>query len=465
MKLFSYCIFHIHSEHLLIKKSAIILLFIFINMNTVFGQSRFRFPKEDAYSQKISFQLINNVIVLPVEVNNTKLSFILDTGVHKTILFSLSEKDSLGLKNVKKISLQGLGKGKAIDALISQKNELKVGNLKSNNETIYVILNDQFELSGKMGTTIHGIIGFSLFKDVIAKINYNTKKITLYNPKNFQYKKCKKCEEFPLEFYRNKPYIDVAVQLDTVGNEMTPVKMLIDTGGSDALWLFEKSHKNIKTPIRYYNDILGEGLSGTIYGNRSRIPKVKMGPFVITQPTVSFLDTISTMQARKFENRNGSIGSNILKRFKVWIDYPNKKLILRKCASLSGGFEYNMSGLDIVYNGEKLVKELGGTRVNSATEKGLSVENNNNTISFTTSYHYKFKPSYRVSKVLENSPAAKAGLFAGDILLKINGIYVYELSIGQLIRKFQEKDGKKIKMTVNRGGKTLTFQFKLKKRV
>ena len=71
--------------------------------------------------------------MIPVEVNNTKLSFILDTGVDKTILFSLSENDSLGLKNVKKTSLQGLGKGKAIDALISQKNELKVGGLKNSN--------------------------------------------------------------------------------------------------------------------------------------------------------------------------------------------------------------------------------------------------------------------------------------------------------------------------------------------
>jgi len=77
------------------------------------------------------------------------------------------------------------------------------------------------------------------------------KKIILYNPKTFQYKKCKKCEEFPLEFYRNKPYVDAAVQLDTLGNEMTSVKMLLDTGGSDALWLFEESHEKIKTPLRH----------------------------------------------------------------------------------------------------------------------------------------------------------------------------------------------------------------------
>ncbi|MDB2571192.1 aspartyl protease family protein [Polaribacter sp.] len=398
-------------------------------------------------------------------MNNTKLSFILDTGVDKTILFSLSENDSLGLKNVKKISLHGLGKGKAIDALISQKNKLKVGALKSNDETIYVVLKDQFELSGKMGTTIHGIIGYSLLKDVIAKINYKTKKIILYNPKNFQYKKCKKCEEFPVEFYRNKPYVDAAIQLDTIGNEMTSVKMLIDTGGSDALWLFEESHEKIKTPLRHYNDILGEGLSGTIYGNRARIPKVRLGKFEVLQPTVSFLDTISTLQARKFETRNGSIGSNILKRFKVWIDYPNKKLILRKCAALTGGFEYNMSGLDIVYNGEQLVKEMDPEKVISYSGQNSSFENNSNTITFSASYRFKFKPSYRISKVLQNSPAALVGIYPDDILLKINGNSVHDLSIGQLIKKLQTKDSKKIRVTIRRGEDILKFQFKLKKRV
>ena len=393
------------------------------------------------------------------------MSFILDTGVDKTILFSLSENDSLGLKNVKKISLHGLGKGKAIDALISQKNKLKVGALKSNDETIYVVLKDQFELSGKMGTTIHGIIGYSLLKDVIAKINYKTKKIILYNPKNFQYKKCKKCEEFPVEFYRNKPYVDAAIQLDTIGNEMTSVKMLIDTGGSDALWLFEESHEKIKTPLRHYNDILGEGLSGTIYGNRARIPKVRLGKFEVLQPTVSFLDTISTLQARKFETRNGSIGSNILKRFKVWIDYPNKKMILRKCAALTGGFEYNMSGLDIVYNGEQLVKEMDPEKVISYSGQNSSFENNSNTITFSASYRFKFKPSYRISKVLQNSPAALVGIYPDDILLKINGNSVHDLSIGQLIKKLQTKDGKKIRVTIRRGEDILKFQFKLKKRV
>ena len=75
-------------------------------------------------------------------------------------------------------------------------------------------------------------------------------------------------------------------------------------------------------------------MSGTIYGNRSKIPYLSLGKFLIEKPTVSFLDTISTLNARQFKERNGSIGGNILNRFKVWVDYPNKKITLKKNASL-----------------------------------------------------------------------------------------------------------------------------------
>ena len=140
-------------------------------------------------------------------------------------------------------------------------------------------------------------------------------------------------------------------------------------------------------------------------------------------------------------------------------------MILRKCAALTGGFEYNMSGLDIVYNGEQLVKEMDPEKVISYSGQNSSFENNSNTITFSASYRFKFKPSYRISKVLQNSPAALVGIYPDDILLKINGNSVHDLSIGQLIKKLQTKDGKKIRVTIRRGEDILKFQFKLKKRV
>ena len=130
-----------------------------------------------------------------------------------------------------------------------------------------------------MGVTIQGIIGNNLLDDFAVKINYISKKIDFYQSNKNEFKKCKKCSILPIRVIRGKPFIKVKVKLDTIGEVFTDVNLLIDFGGSDALWLFENSTENIKTPINYFNDILGEGFSGTIYGNRSRIPALQLDAF------------------------------------------------------------------------------------------------------------------------------------------------------------------------------------------
>ena len=440
---------------------SLILLLTFFTISTN-SQSGFFFNSANKNKQQVSFRLINNLIVIPLEINGEKLSFILDTGVNKTILFNLSDKDSIGLKNTTKVTLRGLGEGEAVNALLSRKNTFKIKNIVSKNETIYVILKDYFDLSSKMGTTIHGIIGYNLLKDFIIRVNYKSKKLTFYNPKTFKYKKCRKCETLPFTFYRKKPYIDAKISLDTVGNKFVDVKLLVDSGGSDALWLFEGSKEVIKTPKRFFKDILGEGLSGTIFGNRSRVSKFKLGRFEIKKPTVSFLDSVSTHNARKFKERNGSLGSGILKRFKVWIDYPNKKFTFKKNGSFKNDFNYNMSGLDIAYNGEELVKEEALRKVRNPYSQEV---NDRNSVSFITSYSYNFKPSFIIRNVVKNSPADKAGLLKDDVILRINSSPAHELTIGEIISKFQERDKKKIKITIRRKGVKMKFEFRLHKSV
>ena len=344
-----------------------------------------------------------------------------------------------------------------VNALLSKNNEISIKELVNKNESIYVVLKDNFDLSGKMGVTINGILGYNLFKNFIVKINYSSKKMDFYNPKYFKYDKCKKCEVFPIVFYKKKPYIDAEVQLDTIGNKLTKVKLLVDSGGSDALWLFEDSKVNIKTPKRFFNDILGEGLSGAIYGNRSRIPKIKLNSFEMDEPTVSFLDSVSTKNARKFKKRNGSIGAGLLNRFLVWFDYPNKKITLKKNRAFRDEFQYNMSGLVVEYNGKELVREK--------QLHNYSESSNNNSIKFITSFSYKFKPSFKIKEVLKGSPAEKAGLHTNDIIIKINNSIAHDLTLQKINQKFREKNGRKIRMLIKRNGKKIKFNFILRKRI
>lgn len=413
-------------------------------------------------TERIRFKFINNLIVIPLKINGKKLSFILDSGVSKTILFNITQNDSIGLNSVEKVSLRGLGKGEPVEALLSKNNKLSLKNIVSYDETIYVIVRDYFDLSSKMGTTIHGIIGYNLLSNYVVKINYKNRYIDFYDPENYELKRCRKCETFPLNFYRKKPFIDAKVQLDTIGDKLTDVKLLIDSGGSDAIWLFEHTKPEIVTPINHFNDILGEGLSGSIYGNRSRISTFKLGSFIIEQPTVSFLDSISTKNARMYKERNGSIGSNILKRFIVWFNYANNTITFKKNGSFKKGFNYNMSGLDVVYNGKQLVKEEDVRSYSDAYNQSVS---STNSVKFITSFSYKFKPSYRIRNIVANSPADKAGLKVDDIILRLNNKPSHEYQLGEIIQKFQEKDGKRIKITVDRKGEKLKFQFRLEKKV
>lgn len=441
---------------------ALFITFLFSLPNH--AQNGFRFIDTESKKTKVKFRLINNLIVIPLSINGKELSFILDTGVSKTILFNLSSKDSLSIKDVEKASLLGLGRGKPVSSLLSRGNTFQIKDIISKNEPIYVLVKDKFDLSAKMGITINGIIGYRLLKDLLVKIDYNSKYITFYNPKTTRLEYCRKCEVLPIELINNKPYISLQAQLDTVGSQITDIKVLIDSGGSDAAWLFEHTKKNIVTPKRYFRDILGEGLSGTIYGNRSRIPKLKLGKFNIESPTVSFLDSISTSVARKIKGRNGSLGGNILKRFRIWLDYKNGKAVFKKAKSLKGGFNYNMSGLDVVHNGKRLVKikeqskAVGGYNTQSATAA-------ENSITVLTRYRFKFRPSYVINAVIEGSPADLAGLKAGDVILSLNRKPAHTLKLSNINNLFQDSDNKRITISIEREGKKLNFKFRLKKRI
>ena len=409
--------------------------------------------------QSVSFKLSNNLIIFPIEVNGRPLNFILDSGVGATLLFNLYAKDSVMLHNKEKVRLQGLGSEESVEAVLSKGNIFSFGNIKGFNQSLYLILDDSFDLSSKLGITVHGIIGYEIFKDFVVEINYGTKRINFYNPDTYKHQICKKCETFELDFFKLKPYINVGVKLDSVSAKIIPVKLLIDSGGSDAIWLFENSHPDILSPKKFFNDFLGEGLSGAVYGKRSKIEALVIGKFELKNPTVSFPDSASISYALQFEERNGSLGASVLKRFNVTFDYKNKKISLKAGSYFKESFRYNMSGIELVYNGKQLVKEQNYTSIGLADSDKA---NKQNTVILDYNYKYTFKPSYKIHSIREGSPAFNAGLLAGDIVIKINGKFTYELPLDEIIGKFFQKENTKISLVVERNGKDYEYHFYLK---
>ena len=436
------------------KNKVLILLSFLLVITSSFAQDKFRFY-QDQESHTLSFKLIHNLIVLPIEVNGNELNFLLDTGVGNSIMFNLSVDDSLRLKNTEKIRLRGLGEGGYIDAIRSSNNFFKFGKVVNGNHMIYLIPGKEFELSSHMGININGIIGGDLFRDFVVDINYSTKRIKFYKPESYIYRTCKNCQVFDLEFYRQKPYINIAIQ--SKNDEQFEVKLLIDSGGGDALWLFDKSNEKITIPEKNFDDYLGKGLSGNIYGKRGKIGKIIIGEYIFSNANVAYPNLSSIEKAYQFTERNGSLASEILRRFRIVIDYPHKKLtFVKRSKYYNDPFLYDMSGIELAYSGDMLVRE----RVKPKSV-AIPIPAEATTIELVYRYVYAFKKSFEIVQIRKDSPAFKAGLLIGDVILQINGKAAYDYKLGEIIHIFSTKPGKRINLLIDRNGEVLTYSFRL----
>lgn len=438
-------------------RKLLFLCLLFCFSASLIAQSGFLL-QNNKKKDRIPFRLVNNLPIVEVEVNGTILSFILDTGVKSTILFSLEKADSLQLRNTSPVQLQGLGAGGSVEALRSLNNKISVGKSVDWDHELFIIFDSTLNFSPRMGIPIHGILGNEFFQNFIVKINYSAEMITVYDLVKYPLKKCKKCEDFPLNFVGSKPYITLQVASETSEEQVT---LLVDSGSSDVMWLFDTRDFIEDEPKNYYEDFLGLGLSGNIFGKRARTPELIVGSYKLKEVNTSFPEEDAIMKARYYEDRDGSIGGGFLSRFTVTFDYRNKKMRLRKNHTFNDPFNYNMSGLTLEHAGMELAKEERLANVNS--NRGNENESlNRNSISITTELHFSLVPKYVVADVREGSPAALAGVQNGDEVITINGRPCYEYKLYELTELFSTDEGRRISMELRRGNYTNKVKFFLK---
>ncbi len=416
------------------------------------------FLQSNKKRERIPFKLVNNLPIVQLKINGTPLSFIVDTGVNSTILFSLEEVDSLRFHNTKPVKLQGLGADGAVEALKSLNNKLQLGNVKDNSHNLYIIFDSSLNFSPRMGIPVHGILGNDFFKNFIVKINYISKVITVFDPEKFPLKPCKKCVDLPLNFVGNKPYISLGITSGGVEEKLT---LLVDSGSSDVMWIFDHRDLINESPKNYFNDFLGLGLSGNIFGKRARIPLLSVGSFQLKNVNSSFPEEDAISKARIYQDRDGSVGGGFLSRFTVTIDYGNKVIRFKKNSKFKDPFYYNMSGLTLEHAGVELVKQQQKANVNN-NRWNQNESLTSASISVTTEVHFALVPKYIVADVREGSPAALAGIMKGDEVLSINGKTSYNYKLYELIDMFSKDEGKRFTLDIKRGSSVAKYKFTLK---
>ncbi|SMO75350.1 retropepsin-like aspartic protease [Gracilimonas mengyeensis] len=378
----------------------------------------------------IPFELINNLVVIEAQINgSTPLKFIVDTGVRYTLITSLYNRE-VYLNSTRIINLAGLGEGEVLQAYFSEGNILDIDRVSGRNMEVVILQEDIFKLASFMGTEVHGLIGYDLFKNFVVEINYKRKHIYLYKPEEFEEKfeklpRHRKWHEVSLFLDERKSYVNVDYH-SPVTDSTVPLRLLVDTGSSNAFSLYELAHPAIKVPENTIDTFLGTGLSGDVTGELGRIPSIQLDEFTFEEPVVAYPDSISIRRAFKIGKRQGSIGGEAFRRFKVIFHYQNEAMYMRKNSDFGDEFHYNASGIEV----HTPIANL---------------------------------PYYVISDVRKGSPAEEAGVKVGDVIQYLNRRPVESYTLNEVHNRFYNKEGSRIRMTVLRDDTArLEFNFRMK---
>ncbi len=405
----------------------------------------------------IPFQFINNLIFIPINVNGLELNFLLDTGVEETVLFGLEDDETSSFKNVEKIQLKGFGKEDFVEGLKSINNKLTCKDFIDFNHELYIVLDQNFNFSAQIGIPVNGIIGYKFFKNHIIETNYSDRKIVIHkeNPK-IRKKINTKFSASDILLEKNKPYLLTKINLN---NQEIETKILIDSGSGDALWLFENQKNKIKVPTNNFDDYLGRGFSGELFGKRARINKLQINKFEFQNPLTSFPDSLAISYSRLVQDREGSIGGEILKRFDVIYDYPNHKIHFKKNGNFNLPFNFNMSGIEIEHDGLQWIAESNEFKTHQSTK--ISFSETTPKIN-DVKYSFSLKPLFKIANIRKNSPAEISGLKKGDLIMEINNNKIFNYTLQEINDLLKSEEGKTITMIISRDNIEYEFKFKLK---
>ncbi len=372
---------------------------------------------------RLPFRMANNLIILSASINDSDtLHFILDSGLKNSIICELGAGEILNLQEAREIHVLGLGDSSHAEAIHSGGNLLTLGGMGFPEQDFMVLSRNILQLSNRMGTRIHGMLSMEPFYDYIVEIDYIRRYISISPPESFRYPKPGRYASIPIQMEAGKPFL--VINLKTAEGNSYHVKLLLDSGASNALWLDMNSLEDFPIPEKNRHCHLGCGISGDVTGLLGRIKQVEIGPYSLPDVIVSFPDSLDISQQESVQGRNGSLGSEILKRFDVILDFPGRQILLRPNRNFQQKFHYDMSGIEVIAE-------------------------------------VPDRPVYLISRVRDGSVAHLAGARPGDRILSINNVPVQRYSLGDIYLNLLGNEGKRITMELLRESEKIRISFQL----
>ena len=381
------------------------LIFNFIFFFCLFCPAAFGQPQQPVVA---SFEVANNLVLVKTSVNGSEpLMFVLDTGASMTVISERAARQlNLKLAGQANAATQGGSIGAAFVDNVS----LQLANrIKLPAMTVAAVnLNG---LEAGLGRTIDGVLGFEIFNLYTIEIDQTAKLLKFHEPQNYKY--AGRGQIVPITIEDNTPYVRGAIV--PVAGLLFEGKFLIDTGATGATNLnspFVAQHELLGVVPKTKAITFGALLANKSAGRVGRMQSLQFGGFTVANPiAILSQDAAGDDASADFA---GVIGGEILRRFNLVIDYERGRIIFEPNKQFAEAYEFDMSGASLAAAGDGL-------------------------------------KTIKVRSLIENSPAAKAGLRVGDSITAVNGVPTTKLRLEQIRRMFKQP-AQPYRLRVERGG-------------
>jgi hypothetical protein len=314
----------------------------------------------------IPFDLYKNQIFVPMQVNGSRpLWFILDTGANTAALDGTIAEE-LGLKAEGAGATQGVGNNEVQMKFLKN---IKFGlpDLEFLDDKIITL--DYRPNFAFQGRDTHGIFSYDFLKRFVVTIDYEKRLLIVAEPEaRAEMRSAAKI--FPLIFQHGLPY--VAAEIKVPGNPPQKTTFLVDVGSGDTV---DWPHLGISKG-KLLETVSGVGLGNNEQRGITGRGTLRLGEFEFKG--------IPIHCCGGNDLGNHLIGGELLKRFKVTLDYPHQQMLLVSNADVSKPFAFDCSGL--------ILRQERDSRF------------------------------FRIRTVIPGSPAADSGLQALDLIERIGGI-------------------------------------------
>ncbi|HVF47026.1 MAG TPA: retropepsin-like aspartic protease [Pyrinomonadaceae bacterium] len=292
------------------------------------AKTKVTFPSGRA-ALRIPIEVDNNIIILSASVNGKPpIRLIFDTGASHTVI-NADRADQLGIKGSERVS--GTATGGAIEGTMATGVKIAIAGVEVSNQPVGLI-----SMPRVPGFDFDGVIGFDFIRAFVVQIDYVNKVMDLYDARSYRYRG--KGILIPLSLKgRRTPLMSASF---IFGNgPSSRAKLELDTGADNAFLLyypFVEKHSLLKTSKDLAANA-GRGAGGETERLIGQAKQVTFGPLAFNNVPVLF-----SLQKEGLEEGgsvDGIIGGEVLRRFKVIIDYSRSRMILEANKDINDPFD------------------------------------------------------------------------------------------------------------------------------